>query len=228
MNSNKAIIFDSSTLINFAINGLLQEFRELRKLFGGKFLITKEIMEEVIDKPMKIKRFELEALKVKELLMDKILEMPSSLDIDENKISKMTAEIMNLTNNTFFAQGNAMHIIDIGEASCLALARLLDERGIKNVVSVDERTMRLLCEKPENLLTIFQRKLHTDVKFKKENLKSFQDFRFIRSAELIFIAYKKGIVKLRDHGSVLDGLLYAMKFNGCSISDDEISEMKRL
>lgn len=224
----KAIIFDSSTLINFAINGLLQEFRELRKLFDGKFLITGEIVGEIIDKPMKIKRFELEALKLKELITDKVVEMPSSLGIDENKISRMTAEIMNLANNTFFGQGNAMHIIDIGESSCLALSRLLNEKEIKNVLSVDERTTRLLCEKPENLMAIFQKKLHTDLKFKKENLKSFVEFKFIRSAELIFIAYKKGIVKLRNHGNVLDALLYAMKLNGCSISDEEINEMKRL
>jgi len=224
----KAIIFDSSTLINFAINGLLQEFRELKKLFDGKFLITKEIAEEIINKPMKIKRFELEALKIKELLSDNILEMPSSLGIDENKISRMTTEILNITNNTFFGHGNAVKIIDIGEASCLALARLLNERGIRNIISVDERTIRLLCEKPENLFAIFQKKLHTDLKFKKENLKSFQNFKFIRSTELIFIAYKKGIVKLRNHGNVLDALLYAMKLNGCSISEQEINEMKRL
>jgi hypothetical protein len=228
MKLEKAIIFDSSTLINFAINGLLQEFRELKKMFDGKFLITKEIVGEIIDKPMKIKRFELEALKIKELFTDNVLELPSSLGIDEKKVSSMTAEILNITNNTFFAKGNAMQIIDLGEASCLALSRLLDEKGIKNVVSVDERTIRLLCEKPENLLSIFQNKLHTDVKFKKENLKSFRDFKFIRSAELIFIAYKKGIVKLRDHGNVLDALLYAMKLNGCSISEEEINEMKRL
>jgi len=226
--TSRAIIFDSSTLINFAINGLLQEFRELKKLFDGKFLITKEIVGEIIDKPMKIKRFELEALKLQELITDKIIEMPSSLGIDESKISRMTTEIMNITNNTFFGQGNAMHIIDVGEASCLALSKLLDEKEIKNVISVDERTMRLLCEKPENLFAIFQKKLHTDLKFKKENLKSFQNFKFIRSTELIFIAYKKGIVKLRNHGNVLDALLYAMKLNGCSISDEEINEMKKL
>ncbi len=224
----KAIIFDSSTLINFAINGLLQEFRELKKLFDGKFLITKEIAEEIINKPMKIKRFELEALKIKELLTDKVLEMPSSLGIDESKISKTAGEIMNFANSTFFGQGDAIHILHSGESSCLALSRLLNEKEIKNVVSVDERTMRLLCEKPENLMAIFQKKLHTDLKMKKENLKSFSEFKFIRSTELIFIAYKKGIVKLRNHGNVLDALLYAMKLNGCSISDIEINEMKRL
>ena len=223
----KAIIFDSSTLINFALNGLLTEFRELRKLFDGKFLITKEIVGEIIDKPLKIKRFELEALKLKELVMDKVLEMPSSLNIDENKISKMTTEIMNFANNTFFGKQNAIHLIDIGESSCLALSKLLDEKGIKNVLSVDERTTRLLAEKPENLLNLLQKRLHTDIDIKKENLKSFSSFKFIRSTELIYIAYKKGIVKLRNH-DVLDALLYALKLNGCSISDEEISEMKRL
>jgi hypothetical protein len=228
MNEQKAIIFDSSTLINFAINGLLQELRELKKLFNGRFLITKEVVGEIIDKPMKIKRFELEALKLKELITDNVLEMPSSLGINESKISKITNEIMNISNNTFFGQGNAMHIIDVGEASCLALSKLLDEKGIRNIVSVDERTIRLLCEKPENLLTIFQKKLHTDITAKKENFKFFKEFKFIRSTELIFIAYKRGLIKLKNHGNVLDALLYAMKLNGCSISDEEISEMKRL
>lgn len=225
---NKAIIFDSGTLINFAINGLLQEFRELKKLFNGKFLITEEVVMEIVDKPLKIKRFELEALKLKELITDKVLEMPSVFEIDKNRISKMTNQIMNSANNTFFGHGDAMHIIDLGESSCLALSRLLDEKNIRNVVSVDERTIRLLSEKPENLLAIFQKKLHTNITVKEENLKLFKNFRFIRSTELIYIAYKKGIIKLKDHQNVLDALLYAMKLNGCSISDEEISEMKRL
>lgn len=224
---SKAIVFDSSTLINFAINGLLEEFRGLKEIFGGKFLITREVEDEIVEKPMKIKRFELEALKLKQLLIDKILETPSSLGIDENKISKITWEIMNISNNTFFGQGNAMHIIDIGEASCLALSKLLDEKKIKNVISVDERTIRLLCEKPENLLEIFKKKLHTGITAKRENFKSFKDFKFIRSTELIYISYKQGIVRLKN-GSVLDALLYALKINGCSISDDEINYMKKI
>ena len=37
-------------MINFTMNGLLEEFRGLKKLFDGKFLITKEVEEEIIDK----------------------------------------------------------------------------------------------------------------------------------------------------------------------------------
>ncbi|MCX6747286.1 MAG: hypothetical protein NTU63_04105 [Candidatus Pacearchaeota archaeon] len=227
MNQQKAIIFDSSTLINFAMNGLLEEFRDLKRMFGGKFLITKEVKWEIIDNPMEIKRFELEALKLNELFLEKVLEMPSSIGIDEKTVSKMTQEIKNIANNTFFGYGKGMEIIAPGESSCLALSKLLDEKGIKHVIAVDERTTRILGERPENLEKLFLKKMHTKITAKKENFKFFKEFRFVRSAELIYIAYKKGIIKLRNH-DVLDALLYAMKFNGCSISDEEISDMKKL
>jgi hypothetical protein len=223
----KAIIFDSSTLINFAMNGLLPEFRELKALFNGRFIVPKEVISEIVDRPMTIKRFELEALKLKELIDNKILETPSVFGIDEAKLSTRTKELMNIANNTFMGNQNAIHIIDSGETACLVLSSLLTEKGIKNVISVDERTIRMLGEKPENLLEILRKKLHAQITAKKENFKFFKGFRFIRSAELIFMAYKKGIVKLKGN-NVLDALLYAIKFNGCSISDEEINEMKKL
>jgi hypothetical protein len=225
--NQKAIVFDSGTLINFAMNGLFEEFRELKKIFNGKFLITKEVKGEIIDRPITIKRFELEALKLNELLEENVLEMPSAFGIDENKISQMTKQFLDVSNDTFFGRENAIHIIDLGEASCIGLSKLLDEKGIKNVISVDERTIRVLCEKPENLLTLLQKKLHTGITAKKENFKYFQGYKFIRSAELMYILYKKGIIKLKNH-NVLDALLYAVKFKGCAISDEEISEMEKL
>ncbi len=224
---NKAIIFDSGTLISFAISGLLNEFRELKKIFGGKFLITKQVMAEVVDKPLQIKRFELEALKINELVTDKVLELPAEFGIDDKTIAKMTDNILNVANNTFYGHGNAMQIIHLGETSCLALSTLLNERKIENVISVDERTVRMLCEKPENLSLLFQKKLHTDINAKKENFSFFAKFRFIRSTELVYIAYKKGIVKLKNP-KILDALLYAMKFNGCAISDEEILEIEKM
>lgn len=225
--NQKVITFDSSTLINFAMNGMIQEFIELKKIFNGKFLITQEVKAEIIDRPMEIKRFELEALRLKGLLDDKILEMPSSLGLDENKISQMTKEITNTANNTFFGNKNAIHIIDLGEASCIAVSKLLNQKGVNNVISADERTIRVLSEKPENALTLLQRKLHTSITADRKNYDVFKGFKFIRSSELIYIAYKRGIVKLKN-GRVLDALLYAVKFNGCSISDEEISDIKRL
>ncbi|MDD5012475.1 MAG: hypothetical protein PHQ66_02415 [Candidatus Nanoarchaeia archaeon] len=225
--ATKVIIFDSSSLINFTMNGLLEEFGELKKRFDGKFIITKEVSAEVIDKPMTIPRFKLEALKIKKLIDEKIIELPSAIGIDDREVTKKTMEVKDKANNMFFGRGNAIQIIHSGEASCLALSILLNEKKIDNVLSVDERTLRMLGEKPENLSIFLGRKLHADIQMHDENLSYFQNFRFIRSTELMYVAYKKGIVKLKNH-NVLDAILYALKLNGCSISDEEISEMKRM
>ena len=224
---NKAIIFDSSTLINFTLNGLLPELVELKKNFNGKFLVTKEVIAEVVDTPMKIKRFKLEALKLKRLIDDKVLESPSELGVSDGEVSSRTKEISNIANNTFFGRGNAIQIIHSGEMSCLALSDLLDQKKIKNVLSVDERTTRMLSERPENMYHLLQKKLHTKITFRRENFEYFKKFRFIRSTELIYIAYKKGLVRLKNH-DVLDALLWAFKMHGCSISDEEIKEIERM
>ncbi len=225
--TEKVLIFDSSSIINFVLNGLLEEFRGLKKAFGGKFLITEEVKKEIVEKPSKIKRFELEALKIKALLDEKILEMPLDIGVKDQEVSEITNDIHYTANNTFFGRGNAIHIIDSGEESCLALSKLLGKKGIKNLVVIDERTIRMLCERPENLASLLHKRMHTKIEAKTDNFKLFEGFKFIRSTELIYIAYKKGIVKLKNH-DVLDALLYAFKFNGCSISDEEINEIKKM
>ena len=74
-NTKKAVIFDSGALISLSMNGLLDELQKLKGIFKGDFLITEQVKYEVIDKPINIKCFELEALKAQQLLDDKILEM---------------------------------------------------------------------------------------------------------------------------------------------------------
>lgn len=223
----KIIIFDASTLITLAMNGLLEELKELKKIFNGKFIIPEDVKKEIIDKPLTIKRFELEALKLKSLLDNKILELPNSVGINESEILTRAKEITKIANSTFQGRGKNIKIIDTGEIACLALSRILDEKKIENIIAVDERTTRMLGEKPENLERLLQKKLHTDVRFNKENFKFFEGFRFIRSSELVYIMYKKGVTRLKN-GMVLDALLYAVKFKGCAISDDEIREIKRI
>jgi hypothetical protein len=224
---NKAIIFDSGTIINFALNGLFQEIEELKKIFKGKFLITKEVKREIIDKPLEIKKFELEALKIKELLDKKIFEMPTSVGINEEQLTKETEIINNKANSIFLARGNYIHIVDLAESSCLALSKKLNSLNIENLIAVDERTIRILSEKPENLVKILESKLHTKIIFSQEKLYEFMKFNFIRSTEIMYIAYKKDIIKIKDK-RLLDALLYALKYHGCSISDEEIQEIKKL
>jgi len=223
--TNKAIIFDSSTLINFAMNGVLDIFESLKKNFQGKFFITTYVKHEVIDRPLQIKRFELEALKIKSLLDRGIIEL-----VEEREIDFKTQQILEVANRTFLAQYASgkqwIHLIDNGEASCIALSQILAKKGVENVVAVDERTTRMLYENPKNLQELLRRKFHTGIS-NSGNLSQFRDVRFIRSSELLFVAYKKGLVNLRN-GDVLDALLYATKYQGNAISYEEIEQIKKV
>ncbi|PIN77936.1 hypothetical protein COV15_00985 [Candidatus Woesearchaeota archaeon CG10_big_fil_rev_8_21_14_0_10_34_12] len=221
----KALVFDSSTLINLASNGLLDVLVNLKKIFDGNFYITESVEYEVVEHPINIKKFELNALKLKNLIGD-CLTMPE----ENNEISTLAKEIMESANHTFKARFKEkeeyVHLIDSGEASCLALSRLLSKKGVKNLIVIDERTTRMLGENPENLRKLFEKKFHTKVSSSESNYSTFKGFSFIRSSELMYIAYKKGMIELGNN--TLDAVLYATKFHGASISRSEIETMKKL
>jgi predicted nucleic acid-binding protein len=218
----KYLIFDSGSIITLAMNSLLDVLRNLKKGFQGKFLITEQVKYECIDHPSKIKKYELGALQIKELLEEGILELP-----DKNlraQIQKKTQEFLNKANHTYSSQGQWIQILDEGEASCLALSSLL--QGNKMIV-VDERTTRMLVENPENLHKLYEEKFHTKIKAEENNYSFFENNKLMRSCELVFIAYKKGLIKLPAN-NLLDALLYATKFKGASISKEEIEAMERM
>ncbi len=221
----KAIIFDAGAVINFAMNGILDLLVKLKKGFDGKFIITEKVKEEAIDRPLTIKRFELEALMIKKLLDDGVLELPYSL-VKRNDILNARNELLDLLNHSYFAKGEFLKIVHGGGTSSLALSMILSKKGISNVVALDERTARMLVENPQNLRQLFADKFHTKVDLKKD-LNFLSGIKIIRSAELVYMAYKKGLVDLKDH-DVLDALLYATKYKGCSISFEEIEKIKKM
>lgn len=224
----KVIIFDASTIISISMNGLIPEFKKLKETFNGKFIVPQDVKNELVENAIKIKRFELEALRSKQLIDQGILELPESIGISEKEISRKTFEFLELANEMFITNKKEINLIQKGEAACLALSRILDKKGINNLIAIDERTTRMLIEKPQNLKSLLERKMHTKVAFKRDNFKDFKGFKVIRSSELIYVAYKKGIVGLKDKGKLLDALLYALKYKGCAISHEEIEEIKKL
>jgi len=223
----KALIFDSGTLITLSMNCLLDIIRELKKGFDGKFLITKDVKYEIVDRPLNIKKYKLGALRLKSLIDDKTLEFPDSLDIKDGDISRLTNEILKSSNSTFYTEKRAIHIIDQGEASILALNFLLKKKGINVLIAMDERTTRMLSEKPDNLKNLLEYKLHTKLKQNRSSEEFFKLLNFVRSTELIYVAFKKGIIKNQSK-EMLDAMLYGAKFKGASISGDEIKEIERL
>jgi len=225
---NKAIIFDAGTLITFSMNGLTDGLEKLKEIFGGAFLITHQVKEEVIDKPLTIKQFELEAMRTKKLLDDRVLELAEEYGFENSKIESKTRAIIDIANYFFNSSRGEVKIMHSGEASCIALSKMLNEKGIKNLIAIDERTTRILIEKPENLKDLLERKLHTKITLVKKDFKYFKEFRVIRSAELVYLLWKKGLTKIKDGIQLLDALLYAVKFKGCSVSNEEIDEIKKM
>ena len=70
-------------------------------------------------------------------------------------------------------------------------------------------------------------KLHREINLDTKELTNTSQFRFIRSSELVFMAYKKGFIPIKDK-NLLEALLYATKFKGCAISWEEIEQLKKL
>jgi len=86
----------------------------------------------------------------------------------------------------------------------------------------------MLIEAPKNLKDLMERKLNTEIKIDNKKLFNLFGFKFIRSSELIYIAYKKSLIELKKNKENLEAMLYALKFTGTAISSKEIKEIKAL
>jgi hypothetical protein len=223
----KTLILDSGTIINLSMNGLLYLIPALKKSSNVKFLITKDVKYEILERPIAIPRFQLEALRVQQLLNNKDIELPDSVNVPEQQIKNKRDELMNIANHSLKANGKWINIVSNAEISCLALSSILTEKGIENIIAVDERTTRMLSEKPQNLEKLMSRKLHQRISLEANNFKLFKNFKFIRSTELVFVAAKKGLLHIQGP-KALEAALYATKFKGSSVSWDEIKTLKKL
>lgn len=223
----KALIFDSGPLINLSMNGLLDILEKLKKGFDGKFFITEQVYYETVQRPLNIKKFELGALMIKDLVERKILELPESVGINSKLLKEESLKFMDIANHYLQANGSWVPLVSEAEMSCLALSAELTEKGMNSLIAIDERTTRLLAEKPRNLERIMSEKLKQRVSLVAENFSIFSRFKFIRSSEIVFVAYKKGLFSLKEK-KMLEALLYATKFKGASISFEEIETLKKL
>ena len=226
VNPNKFLIFDAGPIISLTMNGLLDIIEKLKKEFDGEFIIVPAVKKEIIDKPSKIKKYALESVRVQGLFDKGVFKMSSSF-INDNVLAKEGKKIMNIVNSSMKAErtGEKIRLIQAGEAECLAFSRLCK---CDNAIVIDERTTRMLTEAPEQLRNLMEKKLHTKIDILDGQFKDLSNLRFIRSAELLYIAYKKNLFDLKKDRVLLDALLYGVKFKGCAISSREIEKIKKL
>jgi hypothetical protein len=221
----KFAVLDAGPIISLTLNGLLHTLELLKTKFPEVvFILTPQVKKEIVDKPLTIKKYELEAIKVQTLIENKVILMSTEF-VANNLLEKETQRILNLSNSTVKADGKTIQIVQIGEASCIAFSNLCK---CESVIVIDERITRLLTESPLNVKSIMERKLHVPISVNQKNLKDFKDLKYIRSAELVYIAYKNGLYEYKKDKTLLDALLYSLKFSGTSISSKEITEMKNL
>lgn len=225
----KSLVFDSSTIISLSLNNLLYLLQELKHRFNGQFFITNGVKKEIIDNPIHTKKFKLEALQIHQLIMD------NTLEIYGQQLERQTQNLLNLINNLFKAENHFIKLVDLAEVEALALANLL-----KATYVVDERTIRMLVEDPYGLKDLLEKKLHTKITINQTNLKELKkeiDINIIRSSELALVAYSIGLLKnltQKDHRTdynlkyeLIDGILWGLKLNGCSISQEEIEQAEK-
>ncbi len=224
----KAIIFDTGPIISLAINNLLWVLEELKKRFGGEFYITESVRKELVTKPIKGKRFKFEAIQVQNLIETGILSI-----IKDKRIKNKANQLIDLANKTFYIHRHPMRTFHGGEMETLAAAI---EYGI-DIIVVDERVTRMIIEKPGQLERRLEKKMHADVKVDKKRLRKFHEMvshlQLIRSIELISVAFEIGLLDRylvnipHARRELLDSLLWAIKLNGCSITDSEIKDIEK-
>ena len=224
--SAKILFFDTGPIITLVMSRLIWILPELKKKYGGKFYITPAVKRELITRPMKIKRFEFEALQALKLIREGVLEIYDQVP------QKMVNEFTTLANNTFKIKNKTLEIIQSGEMESIACA--LETNA--DAIVMDERTLRLFVENNKEMEKLLEIRFKKDVTVDTAKLNQFSEklkgIKIIRSLELVGVAYKMGLLdsyipKQKGGRDVLvDSILWATKYNGAAATEQEITEIK--
>jgi len=226
----KSIVFDTGPIISLTLNNILWVIESLHEKFEGEFYITAEVYNELIRRPLETKKYKFEALQILPLITKGILKL-----IESDEIERTADELLELANNCFKARGKWIKVVHKGEMQAVACAII---QGSDTIV-IDERTTRVLIESPEMLKRQLERKLHTDVEVHNDNLNQLKDrlnLQVIRSFELAAVAFELGLLNMyalseeESHipnirKAVLEGVLWGVKLNGCSVKREEIYQV---
>jgi len=216
----RRMICDSSSLISLSMNCMIPVLVELSE--KADFIITQSVYDEIITNPLKRGHHIMGPMKFKALVQQGILQIEKA-DYQE------TEEILDSSNSIYFARHKQLKIIQLGEAEALALANDGD------VLLMDERTLRFLIEKPNDLRDLLQHRMHKGISMNQQRSNAFRKYcqgvSVIRSSELIAVAYEMGILEkyfAGDSYEVLKACLWALKYKGCSLSVKDIEEYLKM
>jgi hypothetical protein len=217
----KAVI-DSGTMITFSSTCLVNVFKNFVEHNKIELFVSEDIEKESVWRPIKNKRFSLNASRIKHLLNSETISVIQT----SKEIELLQSQILSLANNSFIANNRPIKIIQLGEAEALALAKIYGAKAL----FIDERTTRSLIENPFRLKQVLEKRQHTEIKMNENSLSKikemFSDLKVFRSVDIVALAYEQNLFDGElDHGKIeLEAALYATKYSGCAVSEREIVE----
>ncbi|MFT4310660.1 MAG: hypothetical protein ACMXYC_03435 [Candidatus Woesearchaeota archaeon] len=221
----KMLVFDTGPIITLALNNLLWVLPELKKRFQGEFLIPQAVFHELIERPLTTKKYKLEALQILPYIHNNTFRC-----IHDIKIQQIAHTLSQKMNSLFSHNGHPITIVHAGEIEAIACVIAYHAQGLV----VDERNTRYLIETPNKLHQRMQKKLHTTIDTNKSLYKELQQtlktVKVMRSIELITVLHEVGTFKTYNspnitNKQVLEALLWAMKLQGCAITEKEIGAL---
>ncbi|HZX33812.1 MAG TPA: hypothetical protein VFF09_00365 [archaeon] len=221
----KNIAIDSSSLITISDSCLIRILKHLSDSEGISFIIPQSVYYESVEKPLKIKKFELNAVRIRDAVEDGYLKVAKTTQTVRQKM----LELNEIASSLCTAKGKRIKLIDLGEAETLAMMK----ENNAGLLVIDERTTRMLIEEPENVVHFLERRHKSRVDLDFGALKRFRELfggiRIVRSVELIALAYETGAFEKELHKSKqsLEAALYSAKFGGCAVSFEEINDFMK-
>ena len=229
LSGSKCIVFDAGPLISLSTNNLLSTLERLKEHYHGKFVMPESVKNELVDDPLRTKKFMFEAMQIQRLISLGIFEVLADAETKE-----LTLELLHLANSCFAAKGKPIQIVHYGEMAAIAAAKLLDAEAI----AMDERITRELVEHPRHLTGMMEKRLHTAISVSSQSLLLLQKYvekaKIIRSVELITVAFELGFLDKyvapeenipEARKKLLESVLWGLKMNGCAVSGKEIEEV---
>lgn len=221
----KKIVFDSSSLISLSEKCFMNIVGKLASKTNTEFLIPSSVLKETVNIPLKIKKFELNAIRIRTAIKNNWIKAIKPNNYTRSVFQKLA----NITADICFADQNPFQIIHEGELEAIALTKTTNAKALV----IDERTTRMLVEEPHNLIKLLEFRTKKKIKLDEQKLFDFQKtvsfIPILRSSEILAVGYENNCFEneLEQNKNTLKAALFAVKFAGCAISEQEIEEYTR-
>jgi predicted nucleic acid-binding protein len=216
----KSIVCDSSALISLADTCNVDAFKFLTAN-GLNFVITPVVREEIVNRPLTIKKYAFSASRLQKSITEGSLKLVESLTLHEQ-----TKRILEIANNLVYIGNKPIELIQDGEAECLAIFASASAKALL----VDEKTTRMLIENPSRLVDNLQSEYRDKPRLDEAKLAQFAALTHgiicMRSSELLAIAFEKGFFdEYKDRKQeAFKAAIYSLREAGCGLTANEIAE----